>query len=66
MCFYKCIYVYIQAIYKTWNTETGNEMRGIRETRGTFTRIPGKLLEDSWVYYYFNIPRNVSEDSGEC
>ena len=35
--------------------------------------IPGKLLEDSGEYYYFNIPGmfqripgNIPEDSGEC
>ena len=53
-------------------------MRGMRGTRGMFTRIPGNLLEDSGECYYFNIPRNVTkemfkkitgnvqEDSGEC
>ena len=48
-------------------------MRGIRGTRGMFTRIPGNLLEDSGECYYFKIPRNVKEvpgnvqeDSGEC
>ena len=51
------------AIYKTRNTGTGNGMRGMR---GMFTRVPGNLLEDSGEYYYFNIPANVSEASGEC
>ena len=48
------------------NTGTGNGMRGMRETRGIFTRIPGNLLEDSRECYYFNIPGNVPEDFGEC
>ena len=54
------------AIYKTRNTGTGNGMRGMRGTRGMFTRIPGNLLEDSGECYYFNIPENVPKDSGEC
>ena len=41
-------------------------MRGMRGTRGMFTRIPDKLLENSEECYYFNIPGNVEEDSGEC
>ena len=41
-------------------------MRGMRGTRGMFTRIPGNLLEDSGECYYFNIPGNVPKDSGEC
>ena len=48
-----------KTIYKTRNTGTGNGMRGMRGTRGLFTRIPGEC-------YYFNIPGNVPEDSGEC
>ena len=70
-----------QAIYKTWNTETGNVMPGMRGTRGMFTRIPGNLLEDSRECRHFNIsggcsrgfqgtllkiPGNVQEDSREC
>ena len=58
--------VLLQAIYKTRNTGTGNGMRGMRGTRGMFTKIPGNLLEDSGECYYFNIPGNVEEDSGEC
>ena len=54
------------AIYETRNTGTGNGMWGMRETWGMFSRIRGNLLEDSEEYYYFNIPRNVEEDSGEC
>ena len=54
------------AIYKTRNIGTGNGMRGMRGTRGMFTRIPGNLLEDSGECYYFNIPGNVPKDSGEC
>ena len=50
------------AIYKTRNTGTGNGMWG---RWGIFTRIPGKLLEDSEECYYSNIPGNVEEDSGE-
>ena len=41
-------------------------MRGMLETRGMFTRIPGNLLEDSGECYYFNIPGNVPEYSGKC
>ena len=41
-------------------------MRGMRGTRGMFTRIPGNLLEDSGECYHFNIPGNVPKDSGEC
>ena len=54
----------MRAIYKTRNTGTGNGMRGMRRTQGMFTRIPGNFLEDSRECYYFNIPRNVEEDSG--
>ena len=31
-----------------------------------FTRIQENLLQDSRECYYFNIPRNFEEDSGEC
>ena len=55
-----------RAIYKNRNTGTGNGMRGVRGTRGMFTKIPGNILEDSGECYYFNIPGNVEEDSGEC
>ena len=41
-------------------------MRGMRVTRGMFTRIPGNLLEDYGECYHFKIPGNVEEDSGEC
>ena len=41
------------AIYKTRNTGTGNGMRGMRGTRGMFTRIPGRGM---LLFYY----------SGEC
>ena len=51
--------------YKTRNTGTGNGMRVMRGTRGMFTRIPGNPLEDFEECYYFNIPGNVPEDSGE-
>ena len=54
------------AIYKTRNTETGNEMRGMQGTRGMSTRIPGNLLEDSGECSHFSIPGNTREDSGEC
>ena len=40
-------------------------MRGMRETWGMLTRIPGNLIEDFKECYYFNIPDNVEEDSGE-
>ena len=59
-------YYNVLAIYKTRNTGTGNGMRGMRGTRGMFTKIPGNLLEDSGECYYFKIPGNVQEDSGEC
>ena len=54
------------AIHKTKNTGTGNGIRGMRGTRGMFTRIPENILEDSGECYYFNIPGNVPKDSGEC
>ena len=38
----------------------------MRGTRGMFTRNQGNLLEASGECYYFNIPGNVPEDSGEC
>ena len=41
------------------------ELREVQKTWRMFTRIPGNLLEDSGGCYYFNIPRNVEEDSGE-
>ena len=41
-------------------------MRGILGTRGMFTRIPRSPLGDSGECYYFNIPGNIEEDSGEC
>ena len=41
-------------------------MRGIRGTRGMFTRIQRNLFEDSRECYYFKTPGNVEEDSGEC
>ena len=50
------------AVYKTRNTGTGKGMRGMR---GMFTRIPVSLLEDSGECWYFIIPGNVEEDSGE-
>ena len=31
-----------------------------------FTGIPGNLLEDFGECYYFNIPGNVSKDSGDA
>ena len=40
-------------------------MRGMRGTRGIFTRIPGNLLDDSGECYCFNIPGNVPEDFEE-
>ena len=51
------------AVYKTRNTGTGKGMRG---TRGMFTRIPVNLLEDSGECCYFIIPGNVEEDSEKC
>ena len=48
-------------------------MRGMQETRGMFTRIPGNLLEDSGEVIvltfrgmFEEILGNVQEDSGEC
>ena len=57
---------FLSPIYKTRNTGTGNGMRGMRGTRGMFTRIPGNLLEDSGECSHFSIPGNIREDSGEC
>ena len=54
------------AVYRTRNTGTGNGMRGMRETRGMFIRIPVNLLEDSGECCYFIILGNVEEDSGKC
>ena len=31
-----------------------------------FTMISGNFLEDFGESYYFNIPGNIEEDSGEC
>ena len=59
------------AIYKTRNIGTGNGMRGMRGTRGMFTKIPGNLLEDSgecgrrFRGMFQKIPGNVREDSGK-
>ena len=44
----------------------GKLVRGKQGTQGMFTRIEGKLLEDSGEWYHFKIPRNVEKDSGEC
>ena len=63
---YLILFLDILAIFKTRNTGTGNGMRGIQETRGMFTRIPGNPLEDSGECSHFSIPGNVREDSGEC
>ena len=52
-------------IYKTRNTGMVNRMQGICRTRGMFTRIPRNLYQDSGECYYFKIPGNVDEDSGE-
>ena len=57
---------FLVAIYKTRNTGTGKGMRGMRGTRGMFTRILGNLLQDSGECCYFIIPGNVEGDSGEC
>ena len=57
---------FVEAIYKTRNTGTGNRMRGMQGTRGMFTRIPGNLLEDSGECSHFSIPGNIREDSREC
>ena len=54
------------AVYKNRNTGTGSGMRGMRGTRGMFTRIPVNLLKDSGECCYFIIPGNVEEDSGKC
>ena len=53
------------AVYKTRNTGTGKGMRGMRGTRGMFTRIPVNLSEDSRECWYFIISGNVEEDYGE-
>ena len=54
------------AIYKTRNTGTGNEMRGMRGTRGMFTRIPGNVIILTFRGMLKKIPGNVQEHSGEC
>lgn len=54
---------YQQAIYKTWNTRTGNRIQG-RWGR-IFPRVPEYLLEESGKCYHFNISGNVQEDFGE-
>ena len=36
-----------KTIYKTMNIGTGNEMRGMRDTQGMFTRGPVNLLKES-------------------
>ena len=54
-----------KAIDKTRNTETGNKMRGMLDTRGMFTRTPVNLLEDSGEWYHFRILRIV-EGFREC
>ena len=58
---------YLQmAIYKTRNTGTGNGMRGLRRTRGMFTRIPGNVIILTFRGMFPKIPGNVRRDSGEC
>ena len=56
----------LKAIYKTRNTGTGKGIRGMWGKREMFTRIQGNLLGDSGELYYFIIPGNNEEDSGEC
>ena len=69
---------FMQAIYKTRNTGTGNGMRGmlgngiILTFRGMFQKIPGNVQKDSgecskrFRGMFNKIPGNVQEDSGEC
>ena len=69
------------AIYKTRNTGTGNEMRGMRgmsilecsrRFRGMFKKIPGSAQEDSeecskrFRGMFRKIPGNIPKNSGEC
>ena len=65
--------MYYMAIYKTRNTGTGSRMRGMRGTRGMFTRIPVNLLEEpgNVVILTFwgmlkKIPGNVEKDPEKC
>ena len=51
---------------KNRNTGMGNGLGGMQGTRGMFTRIPGKLFEDSEKSYHFNIPGNVQGYCREC
>ena len=44
----------------------GNGIRGMQGTRGTVTKIPGNLFEDSGECSHFSIPGNSQKDSGEC
>ena len=44
----------------------GTECRECRECRKCLLGFLGNLLEDSGEFYYFKIPRNVEEYSGEC
>ena len=55
-----------KTIYKTRNIGTGNEMRGMQDMKGMFTRGPVNLLEESEEWYNFRILRNVGKDSAEC
>ena len=55
-----------KTIYKTRNIGTGNEMRGMRDTQGMFTRGPVNLFEESEEWYHFSILRNVGKDSAKC
>ena len=56
----------LMVIYKTRNTRTGNGMRGIRGTRGMFTRIPGNVIIFRFRGMLKKIPGNVRKDSREC
>ena len=41
-------------------------MRGMRGTRGMFTRIPGNVIILIFRGMFQRIPGNVEEDSAEC
>ena len=56
-------YLFIQAMYKTRNTGTGNGMRGTRRIRGMlYSGECGQTFRGMSS----NIPRNVAKHSREC
>ena len=41
-------------------------MQEMQGKQGMFIRIPANLLEDSGKCYYYSIPGNAEDNSGEC